>query len=245
MHPSRVSRVEDLPVQERPNLAPPSDYPSMPRMSTSKVFFDVSSSLDGFIAPEGMNMAHAADPEYKHWASQWAKLQNWIFQQQFFRRNLKIGEGGETGPENRMLEETFKRTGVSILGKRMFEGGERSWPDEAPFHTPVFVLTHQIRDPWERPGGTTFYFVNDGIQSALAKARRLGGNRDIRIGGGANVIQQYLNAGLVDEFTIHYSPVFFGQGVPLFSATSRDVKVRIRDVVASKAVTSVAFEVER
>lgn len=190
-------------------------------------------------------MAHAADPEYKQWASQWAKLQNWIFQQQFFRKNLKLGEGGETGRENRMLEETFNRTGVSILGKRMFEGGERFWPDEAPFHTPVFVLTHQTRKPWERPGGTVFHFVNDGIQSALARARKAAGNRDIRIGGGANVIQQYFNAGLVDEFAIHYSPVFFGQGVPLFSATNRDVKVRIRDVVASKEVTSVTFEVER
>ena len=120
-------------------------------------------------------MAHAADPEYKQWASHWAQLQSWIFQQQFFRKNLKLGEGGETGRENRMLEETFKRTGVSILGKRMFEGGERFWPDEAAFHTPVFVLTHQIREPWERPGGTTFYFVNDGIQSALAKSQRVTG----------------------------------------------------------------------
>ena len=82
------------------------------------------------------------------------------------------------------------------MGKRMFDGGERFWPEEAPFHTGVFVLTKQIRGPWERPGGTTFYFVNDGIESALRQAREAAGGKDIRIAGGANVILQYLNARL-------------------------------------------------
>ncbi len=210
-----------------------------------KLFFDVVASLDGFIAPEGMDLAHAADPEYKQWLSLWSKLQSWVFQQQFFRKSLKLDEGGETGHDNHMLEETFKRTGVSIMGKRMFDGGERFWPEEAPFHTPVFVLTHQVRKPWERPGGTTFHFVNDGIESALGQARKAVGNKDIRIAGGANVIQQYLNAGLVDEFTIHYSPVFFGQGVSLFSGISKNVNVKIKDAVGSKQVTHVTFDVEK
>jgi len=144
-----------------------------------------------------------------------------------------------------MLQDTFNRTGASIMGKRMFDGGERFWPEEAPFHTSVFVLTHQGRRPWVRPGGTTFHFVNDGIESALGQARRAAGNRDVRIAGGANVIQQYVNAGLVDEFTIHYSPVFFGQGAKLFSGTSKDIHVRIKEAVASKEVTHVTFEVER
>jgi dihydrofolate reductase len=144
-----------------------------------------------------------------------------------------------------MLEETFKRTGVSIMGKRMFEGGERFWPEEAPFHTPVFVLTHEIRKPWARPGGTTFHFVNDGIESALSQARKAAGNRDIRIAGGAKVIQQFLNAGLVDEFTIHYSPVFFGGGEQLFSRINKDVNVKIQEAVASKEVTHVTFQVEK
>jgi len=130
-------------------------------MTKSKVFFDVVASIDGFVAPEGMDLAHANDPEYKHWLSQWMRLQNWVFQQKFFRENLKQGEGGETGHDNGLLEETFKRTGVSIMGNQMFSGGERFWPEEAPFHTPVYVLTHKVRKPWERPGGTTFYFVND------------------------------------------------------------------------------------
>jgi len=159
-------------------------------MTKSKVFFDVVGSLDGFIAPEGMDLTHADDPDFKQWLSQWTKLQSWVFRQRFFRENLKLGEGGEIGQDNRLLEATFKRTGVSIMGKRMFDGGERYWPEEAPFHTPVFVLTHEVRKPWERPGGTTFYFVNDGIQSALRQARKAAGNRDVRIAGGANVIQQ-------------------------------------------------------
>ena len=217
----------------------------MVEMSTGKLFFEVAASLDGFIAPEGMDLAHANDPEFKQWMSQWTKLQNWVFQQQFFRKNLKLGDGGETGRDNRMLEETFNRTGVSIMGKRMFEGGERFWPEEAPFHTPVFVLTHQVRKPWERRGGTTFYFVNEGIDGALGQARKAAGNRDIRIAGGANVIQQYLNAGLVDEFTIHYSPVFFGHGAQLFSKTSKDIRVKIKEAFPSKEVTHVTFEVER
>src|SRR6266536_4965404 len=209
----------------------------------TKVFFSVGMTLDGFMAPEGMDMEHADDPSYNDWMSQWMALQNWVGQQRFFRENLKLGEGGETGQDNRILEETFNRTGVSIMGKRMFDGGERFWPEEAPFHTPVFVLTHQVRKPWERPGSTTFYFVNEGIDGALGQARKAAGNRDIRIAGGANVIQQYLNAGLVDEFTIHYSPVFFGHGAQLFSKTSKDIRVKIKEAFSSKEVTHVTFEV--
>src|SRR6266581_6956617 len=149
----------------------------------------VGMTLDGFLAPEGMDLAHADDPSYNDWLSQWMDLQKWVFQQQFFRQNLKLGEGGETGRENSLLEATFNRTGVSIMGKRMFDGGERFWPEEAPFHTPVFVLTHQVRKPWERPGGTTFYFVNEGIDGALGQARKAAGNRDIRIAGSATVFE--------------------------------------------------------
>ncbi len=211
----------------------------------TRVFFDVVVSIDGFIAPEGMEMTHANDPGYKNWMSKWSALQNWVFQQKIFRENLKLGEGGEIGQENRLLEETFRRTGVNIMGKRMFEGGEQFWPEEAPFHTPVFVLTHQVRKPWERPGGTTFYFVNDGVESALAQARGVAHGKDIRVSGGANVIQQFLNAGLFDEFTLHYSPVFFGEGRPLFLQTNENVKARIKGAFTSKAVTHVTYELEK
>jgi dihydrofolate reductase len=210
------------------------------------VFFSVGMSLDGFIAPEGMTMDHADDPDYKDWLSQWNGLQGWLFQQRFFRENLELGEGGETGADNRILEETFNRTGVSIMGKRMFDGGERSWPEEAPFHTPVFVLTQQVRSPWERPGGTTFYFVNDGIESALRQAREVAGGRDIRIAGGANAILQYLNAGLIDEFSIALAPIFFGEGTRLFDGIDpRKAAVEIVEALHSPLVTHLRYAVTK
>jgi dihydrofolate reductase len=210
-----------------------------------KVFFSVGMSLDGFMAPEGMDLAHADDPNYKDWLSQWMELQKWVSQQRFFRENLQLGEGGETGQDNRILEETFNRTGVNIMGKRMFEGGERFWPEEAPFHTPVFVLTHQVRSPWERPGGTTFHFVNDGIESALRQAREAAGGKDIRIAGGAHAIVQYLNAGLVDEFSIALAPVFFGEGVRLFDGIDRrKVSPEIVEAIHSPLVTHLRYAVK-
>ena len=110
-------------------------------MQTGKVFFDMVMSLDGLTAPEGMDPAHMKDPEYKQWSKKWMGLMHWVFQQKFFRENLKIGEGGETGQTNSMMEKTFHRTSVSIMGKNMFSAGEPLWPAEAPFHTPVFLRT--------------------------------------------------------------------------------------------------------
>jgi len=210
----------------------------------SKVFFSVGMSLDGFMAPEGMDLAHADDPNFNDWLKKWMELQKWIFEQRFFRENLKLGEGGETGQDNRLLEETFKRTGVSIMGKRMFDGGERFWPEEAPFHTPVFVLTKQVRTPWERPGGTTFYFVNDGMESALRQARDVAGGKDIRIAGGAHAIIQYLNAGLIDEFSIALAPVFFGGGIRLFDRVdARRIMAEIVETIHSPMVTHLHYAV--
>lgn len=172
-----------------------------------KVFFSVTMSLDGYIAPKSSG---------ELMGRQWLELQQWVFPLRYFRERLKLGAGGDEGRDNDILRETFERTGASIMGKRMFDAGERMWPEEAPFRTPVFVVTHQKRDPWERPGGTTFHFVNDGIESALDQARAAAGDRDVRIAGGAATIVEYLNAGLVDEFTIALSPVLFGSGVRLF-----------------------------
>src|SRR5262249_16901803 len=103
----------------------------------STVFVSVSISVDGCIAPEFMQL----DQPPERWLPQWMELQEYVFQQKFFRENLELGEGGETGDDNRLLEAIFNRTGASIMGKRMFDGGEHNWPEEAPFHTPVYVLT--------------------------------------------------------------------------------------------------------
>src|SRR5688572_27021172 len=171
------------------------------------VFFSVSMSLDGFIAPASLG---------ELMGQRWMELQAWIFPLRFLRENLKLGEGGEEGRDNDIVRETFERTGASVMGKRMFEAGEHAWPDEAPFHTPVFVVTHEKRHPWVRPGGTTFHFVNDSIDAALDQARAAAGDRDVRIAGGGETILEYLNAGLIDEFSMALSPVLFGSGIQLF-----------------------------
>jgi dihydrofolate reductase len=132
------------------------------------------------------------------------------------------------------------------MGKRMFEGGAASWPEEAPFHTPVFVVTHTTRDSWERPGGTTFHFANDGIESALAQAREAAGERDVRIAGGAETIQQFLDAGLIDEFAITLAPVVFGAGIRLFDHVDPDRFALTQTRSDSSArVTHLAYTVAR
>jgi dihydrofolate reductase len=130
------------------------------------------------------------------------------------------------------------------MGKRMFDAGEQAWPEEAPFHTPVFVVTHEKREPWERPGGTTFYFVNDGIDSALERAREVADGRDIRVAGGADTIVQYLNAGLVDELEIALAPVLLGGGTSLIREIDPDrVKVGIKEAIHSPRATHLKYEV--
>ena len=203
----------------------------------SKIFFSVGISLDGFLA--GPN----AGPK-NPMGDGGTTIHMWLYNLARFRKELNIGEGGETGRDNDMIGETIERTGASIMGKRMFNEGEPSWPEDAPFHTPVFVLTHQRRDPWERKGGTTFYFINDGLQSALDKARKSAGRKDIRIAGGANVIQQFLNAGLVDEFTIHVAPIMLGEGVRLFeNLVKYKFSVDTLDAIPSGLVTHLRYKV--
>ena len=200
-----------------------------------RVFFSVSMSLDGFIAPGSAE---------ELMGRQWMELQRWIFPTRFFRENLKLGGGGEQGPDDDVARQVFERTGASVMGKRMFDAGEEMWPEEAPFHTPVFVVTHEERDPWERPGGTTFSFVNDGIEAALEQARAAAGDRDVRIAGGGATILEYVNAGLVDEFTISLSPVLFGAGVRLFEGVDAS-RVALEQVRAepTQRVTHLTYAV--
>ena len=179
----------------------------------SKIFVSIGLSLDGYMAPDGMTMH---DPGYKNWGAKWGAMMGWLLKQKYFRENLQLGRGGETGPVNDLVRSTMERIGANVMGKRMFDQGEIAWPEEAPFHTPVYVLTHVKREPWSRPGGTTFYFVNDGPERAMELAREAAGGRDVRIAGGADVIQQYLNLGVVDELEIALAPVLFGGGRRLF-----------------------------
>ncbi len=208
----------------------------------SKVFVNVGLSLDGYMAPEGMTIENWEKPEYKNWGSKWGALMGWALNLQYFRENLKLGPGGETGPVNDMARNTTERIGANIMGKRMFEQGERAWPEEAPFHTPVYVLTHEKREPWIRPGGTTFHFVNDGPESALEQAMESAGGRDTRIAGGADVIQQYLNLGVIDELEIALAPVVFGGGRRLFEILGEPMpQFRIDQVLHSPAATHLRY----
>ena len=206
------------------------------------VFVNIGLSLDGYMAPEGMTLENWETPEYKSWGAKWGALMAWLINQQYFRDNLKLGPGGETGPVNDMIRRTTERIGANIMGKQMFDAGERSWPEEAPFHTPVYVLTHAKREPWVRPGGTTFYFVNDGPESALEQAMDSAGARDVRISGGANVIQQYLNLGVIHELEIALAPVVFGGGRRLFENLHEPMpQFRIDSVLHGPAATHVRY----
>ncbi len=202
-----------------------------------KIFFDVAISIDGFIAGENGGPKNPL-------GDRGLELHTWMFAQKAFREHLKLGPGGETGTDNDLVNETFDRIGANIMGKRMFEEGEANWPEEAPFHCPVYVLTHEKREPWERKGGTTFYFINDGIESALEKAKKSAGKKDIRISGGANCIQQFIKAGLIEEFMLHQTPVLLGKGVRLFeNVDSRKFKFLVQDVIKSPMTTHMKYKV--
>jgi dihydrofolate reductase len=204
----------------------------------SKVFVSMDMSLDGCIEGPNASLENIG-------GDGWGELHAWVFQQRVFRHKLKLGEGGEAGADNRFLEAIFDRTGVSIMGKRMFEAGEKSWPEEPPFHTPVFVVTHEARAPWVREGGTTFHFVNDGVEAALGRAREVCGGKDIRVSGGANLVRQYLNAGVIDELVLSVAPTFLG-GKRLFEGIDpKAVDLEIVEVLASLKVTHLRYAVRK
>jgi dihydrofolate reductase len=205
----------------------------------TKVFVNIGLSLDGYMAPDGMTMAN---PGYKSWGEKWGSLMGWLMNQQYFRETHNFGAGGETGPVNDLVRSTMERIGANIMGKRMFDQGEIAWPEEAPFHTPVYVLTNEKREPWVRPGGTTFYFINEGPERALELAREAAGSRDIRIAGGADVIQQYMNLNAIDELEIALAPVLFGSGRRLFENIHEPgPKFRVDKVLDDSAVTHLRY----
>ena len=203
----------------------------------SKVFFDVGMSLDGFIAgPNGGPKNPLGDGGIK--------IHDWMFKQKAFLQHLQL-EGGETNnQDNDIIQEVIDRIGANIMGKRMFEEGEANWPEVSPFHTPVFVLTKEKREPWPRKGGTTFYFVYDDIITVLNKAKDAAGNKDVRVSGGADVIRQYLKAGLIDEFNIHLSPLLIGKGTRLFDESINEkTSVKLEKVIPSNDVVHLFYKV--
>jgi dihydrofolate reductase len=147
-------------------------------------------------------------------------LHDWFVPTRTFQRMLGQ-DGGTTGPDDDFAARGLENLGAWILGRNMFGPVRGPWPDDEwkgwwgtnpPYHVPVFVLTHHARPPREREGGTTFHFVTDGIESALRQAKAAAGERDVRLGGGASVIRQYLQARLIDEMHFAITPVLLGSG---------------------------------
>ncbi|HEY2676895.1 MAG TPA: dihydrofolate reductase family protein [Steroidobacteraceae bacterium] len=152
-------------------------------------------------------------------------LHEWAFATQTFQR-LFGAQGGSTGVDDQFARRGFENIGAHIMGRNMFGPVRGPWPDEAwkgwwganpPFHAPVFVLSHHARPPIPMEGGTTFHFVNEGIHAALRLATEAAGGRDIRLGGGAATIRQFLRAGLIDEMHIVIAPTVLGSGEVLFA----------------------------
>lgn len=204
----------------------------------SRIIFDSGISLDGFFAGDNRGPGNPMGGVS-------GKIHAWMFNQRAFWEHLGVEGGNEDGPDGKFIRETIERTGAYIMGKRMFEEGEVLWPEDL-YKADVYVLTHEKREPWVQGGTTTFYFVNDGIQSALAKARESAKGKDIRIQGGANTIQQFLNAGLVDEFFIHIAPVFIGSGIRLFDGIDENkYDFQITEVISSTHTTHLRYNLIR
>jgi dihydrofolate reductase len=175
-------------------------------------------SLDGFAAGPNQSLENplgVRGPE----------LMQWFFPTRVWQ-TMHGHDGGETGIDNGMAARGFEGIGAWILGRNMFGPVRGPWPDESwkgwwgdepPYHVPVFVLTHHPRPPLRMKGGTEFRFVTEGIENALEEARAAAGERDVRIGGGAATIRQYLQARLIDELHLALRPVLLGAGEPLWN----------------------------
>ena len=177
----------------------------------------VSISLDGYLA--------GPDPSVEHPLGVGGmRLHEWVVKLAAWRAPHGL-DGGEVDASTPVIEEAQANVGATIMGRGMFGGGpgpwdaddpwEGWWGDDPPFHAPVFVLTHHAREPLRKQGGTTFHFVTDGIESAMAQAAEAAAGKDVSLGGGADVVQQYLKAGLLDELQVSVVPVLLGAGTRL------------------------------
>ena len=210
----------------------------------SKTIANISMSIDGFIAgpnpTQKVPLGHGGE-ELHDWV---VKLASW--------RQAHGMEGGETGPNNDIMEKTQANIGAVIMGRKMFCGGQGPWENDPnpdgwwgenpPFHAPVFILTSHQRDKVEKEAGTTFNFVTNGIESAHSQAKQAAGGKNISIGGGASVIQQAMAAGLVDELDIHLAPILLHGGTRLLVKIDGVRLEKIR-VIDSSDVTHFKFKV--
>ena len=214
---------------------------------TTSLRLDISISLDGFIAGPNPTLD---DPLGEGGMG----LHEWVIGLDSWRERHGL-EGGERGIDSDVVAESVEAAGAYIMGRHMFSGGSGPWADdpmadgwwgdEPPFRAPVYVLTHHARAPLVKQG-TTITFVTEGIESALEQAGAAAGGKDVALGGGADVAQQYLRAGLLDEIQIHLVPLLLGRGVRLFdNLEGASVGFEPTRVISSPAVTHVRYRVVR
>lgn len=204
----------------------------------------LSLSLDGYGAGSNQDLENPLGRSGK-------TLHEWVFPTLTFHK--MIGKpGGTTGIDNKFASRGFEGIGANVMGRNMFGPIRGSWKDEEwkgwwgpnpPYHTPVFVLTHHERKPIEMEGGNIFYFVTDGIESALKQAQKAAGGKDIRLNGGVSVIRQYLSKGLVDYMHLAVSPKLLGAGENLFAGLDL-VKLgySVKENASGENATHVIFE---
>jgi dihydrofolate reductase len=209
----------------------------------SRLKVNITMSLDGFVAGP-------AQSEKDPLGIGGMQLHQWLLPLKAFRE--RHGEhGGEVNASTPVAEEILGDVGATIMGRNMFGGGPGPWGDDPwrgywgdvpPFHHPVFVLTRHSREPLDMEGGTTFHFLTDGIESALEQARAAAGGKDVSIGGGASVVQQYLAVGLLDELLISLVPIFLGDGARLFENLGEPLpKLRQVQAVEAPGVTHIRY----
>jgi dihydrofolate reductase len=213
-------------------------------MSTTRIH--ISISLDGYVAGPDQSVENPLGVGGED-------LHDWVVELEAWRRHQGL-EGGEVNASTPVVEEDQSNVGATVMGRNMFGGGPGPWKkdppwkgwwgDNPPFHTEVFVLTHHPREPVDMEGGTTFIFVTDGIQSALEQAKRAAGGRDVLVAGGANVVQQYLAAGLVDEFELHIVPILLRGGERLLENVG-NLKVEQVRAIEAPGVTHIKYRVVR
>ena len=213
----------------------------------AKLTFDITMSLDGFIAAPNASLEHPLGEGGE-------RLHEWAFAAESWREQHGMS-GGDANEDSEILEEATKAMGAVIMGRKMFSGGEGPWEDDPnaggwwgddpPFHVPVFVLTHHARETKPMEGGTTFIFVTNGIEAALEQAQEVAGEKNVAIAGGASVVQQYLGAGLLDEMQIHVAPLLLGDGVRLFEnhVGAQQPEVEATRVIRSPLVTHLRYRV--
>lgn len=212
----------------------------------TKVTAQMSVSLDGFYTgprdPGGMS-----DWMKGREAPGFFRVTRWVVDAMGWRERLGFA-GGVRSVNSEIVEETFAAAGAYVMGRRMFDAGEVPWGEDPPFRAPVFVVTHRSREVLEREGGTSFTFVTEGVERAVALARKAAGGKDVAVAGGGELLRQVLAAGLLEQLELHIVPVLLGEGQHLFDASlgigpGEGIELVPSRVVEAPEVTHVRYTV--